>query len=54
VRVLVSRRTCGDLALALGRLALAFAAREGASAEAARMQPAPELPRADPGLSAVT
>jgi hypothetical protein len=54
VRVLVSRRTCGDLALALGRLALAFAAREDASAEAARMQPAPELPRADPGLSAVT
>lgn len=52
VRVLVSRKTCGDLALALGRLALAFHAREAASREPAGTQPAPELPRAAPGLPA--
>ena len=53
VRVLVSRKTCGELALALARLALAFPAREGTNREPAASQPAPELPRADLCLSAI-
>jgi hypothetical protein len=47
VRVLVSRKTCGDLAVALARLALAFPGREGQTREPAGSRPGPELPRAD-------
>jgi hypothetical protein len=50
VRVLVSRKTCGDLAMALARLALAFPPHEGPRREPVAARPVPELPRADPSL----
>ena len=52
VRVLVSRRACGDLALALGRLALAFPPREGTGREPVATRTGAELPRSEPGLAA--